>query len=186
MLSQPSTQSTLGAAPPRSLSAGRRLRLTLVVWLAMLGLDFLLNGALFAGMYQGEHAFMLAPSEAFRRIPLGYLAFLIVAAGVVQLVHRLRVTWPADGVRLGLWIGVVLAATWGLGLYSIASLSAQVALALAGIWLALVVAAAGVAAAGNGQRSLRGLALRVGAFDVICIAIVITLQSVGMVPTLKG
>jgi hypothetical protein len=88
-------------------------------------------------------------------------------------------------VRVGLLIGAVLAATWGLGLYSIASLSAQVALALAGIWMALVVAASGVAAAGNGQPSLRGLALRLGAFDVVCIVIVIALQSFGVVPTLK-
>jgi hypothetical protein len=121
----------VSAAPPGSLTAGRRIRLTLVVWLAMLGLDFLLNGGLFARMYQGERAFMLAPSEAFRRIPLGYLAFLILAVGVVELVHRLRVTRLADGLRLGLLIGAVLAATWGLGLYLIASLSAQVALAFA-------------------------------------------------------
>jgi len=60
------------------------------------------------GTYQGERAFMLAPSEAFRRIPLGYLAFLILAVGVVELGHRLRVTRLVDGVRLGLLIGAVL------------------------------------------------------------------------------
>jgi hypothetical protein len=172
-------------APPRSLTPGRRLRVALVAWLMMLGLDFLLNGALFARMYQGEGAFMLAPTEAFRRIPLGYLAFLILAIGVVELVYRLRVTRLADGVRLGLLIGAVLAATWSLGLYSIASLSAHVALAFAGIWLALVVLASGVAATGLGQPSLRGLALRAGAFDVVCIVIVIALQSFGVVPTIK-
>ena len=176
----------VSAARSGSLTPGRRLRLTLVVWLAMLGLDFLLNGALFARLYQGEHAFVLAPSEAFRRIPLGYLAFLILAGGVVELVSRLRVTRLVDGVRLGLLIGAVLAATWGLGLYSIASLSAQVALAFAVVWMALAVAAGAVAAAGNGQSSLRGLALRVGAFDVVCVAIVIVLQTVGVVPTVKA
>jgi hypothetical protein len=44
------------------------------VWLVMLGLDFLLNGALFARLYQGDGGVMLAPTEAFRRIPFGYLA----------------------------------------------------------------------------------------------------------------
>ncbi len=151
----------------------------------MLGLDFLLNGALFAQMYQGKGAFLLAPTEAFHRIPLGYLAFLILAIGVVELAYRLRVSRLADGVRLGLLTGAVLAATWSLGLYSIASLSAQVALAFAGIWMVLVVLGSGVAAAGLGQSALRGLALRVGAFDVVCIVIVIALQSFGVVPTVK-
>jgi hypothetical protein len=173
------------AAPPRSLTLGRRLRVAFVVWLVMLGLDFLLNGALFARLYQGDGAVMLAPTEAFRRIPFGYLAFLILAIGVVELAYRLRVTRLADGVRLGLLIGVVLAATWSLGLYSIANISAEVALAFGGIWLALVVLACGVAATGLRQPSLRGIALRAGAFDVVCIAIVIALQSFGVVPTVK-
>jgi hypothetical protein len=40
---------------------------------------------------------MLTPGEAFRRIPLGYLAFLILAVGVVEIVHRLRVTRLVNG-----------------------------------------------------------------------------------------
>ena len=151
----------------------------------MLGLDFLLNGALFARMYQGEGGFMLAPSDAFQRIPIGYLAFLILAIGVVELVYRLRVRRMADGVRIGFLIGAVLAASWSLGLYSIATLSAVVALAFAGIWLALIVLASGVAAAGLSRSSLRGLALRVGAFDGACVVIVISLQTFGLVPTIK-
>src|ERR1700675_5027093 len=173
----------VAAVLPRSLTPGGRLRVALITWLAMLGLDFLLNGALFARMYQGEGGFMLAPSDAFQRIPIGYLAFLILAIGVVELVYRLRVRRMADGVRLGFLIGAVLAATWSLGLYSIASLSAQAALAFAGVWWALVVLASGVASTGLGHPSLRGLALRAGAFDVVCIVIVIALQSLGVVPT---
>lgn len=168
-----------------SLTPGHRLRVALVTWLAMLGLDFLLNGALFARMYQRGGGFMLAPVEAFHRIPLGYLAFLILAFGVVELVYRLRVRRVADGVRLGLLIGTVLAATWSLGLYSIATLSVLVALAFAGIWLALIVLASGVAAAGLSRSSLRGLALRVGAFDGACVVIVISLQTLGLVPTMR-
>jgi hypothetical protein len=41
--------------------------------------DFLLNGALFARMYEDGATSMLAPAEASRRIPLGHLAVLIVA-----------------------------------------------------------------------------------------------------------
>jgi hypothetical protein len=166
---------------PSTLS--RRVRVALVAWLAMLGLDFLLNGALLAGMYQGEGTFILAPAEAFRRIPLGYLAFLIVALGIVELAYRLRVTQIADGVRLGLVIGGVFGATWGLSLYSIATLGAQVALAFALVWFALLLLASAVAAAGLAQSSLRRLALGVAAFDVLCAVTVIALQSLGVVPT---
>jgi hypothetical protein len=162
----------------------RRVRLAFVVWLAMVGLDFVLNAALFAGMYEGGGAFMLAPGEAFRRIPLGYLALLILAAGVVELATRLRVTTVADGIRLGAGSGAVIGAAWSLGLYSIATLSPQVALAFAGIWFALLTAAGGVAAAGLQRSSLRGITLRVVGMDVVAAIAVIALQSFDILPTL--
>lgn len=151
----------------------------------MLGLDFLLNGAVFAPMYQAGGGFMLAPAEAFRRIPLGYLAFLILAAAIVEIAYRLRVTRVAGGVRLGFVIGGALGALWSLSLLSIATLAIQVALAFAVIWLALSVLGSAVSAAGLTQDSLRGLMLRVVAFDVLCAVTVIALQSLGVVPTLK-
>jgi hypothetical protein len=173
----------LPAAPPRPSTLSKRIRVALITWLAMLGLDFLLNGALFARMYQEGGTFILAPTDAFRRIPLGYLAFLILALSVVEITHRLRVARIGDGVRLGLVIGGVFGGTWSLSLYSIATLSAQVALAFAAIWLALLTLAAAVAASGLAQTSLRGLALRVISFDVLCVVAVIALQSFGVVPT---
>lgn len=163
---------------------GGRIRVTLVVWLAMIGADFVLNAALFAGMYQDGGAFMLAPLEAFRRIPLGYLALLILAAGIVELASRLGITRVADGIRLGLIAGATLAATWSLGLYSIATLGPLVAVAFAVTWLALLTVAGGVAAAGLHRASLRGLALRVLGFDLLSAVVVVALQSFGVVPTL--
>lgn len=162
----------------------RRLGVVFVVWLAMIGLDFVLNAALFASMYQDGGAFMLAPAEAFRRIPLGYLAFLVLAAGVTELAWRLGVATTADGIRLGLVSGLVLGAAWGLGLSSVATVSPQVALAFAGIWFALLTAAGGVAAAGLGRSSLRGLTVRVVGIGVLGAFVVIALQSFGVVPTL--
>lgn len=164
----------------------RRLRLGLIVWLAMLGLDFLLNGAIFAGMYQESDSFFLRPAEAFRRIPLGYLALLLLAILIVEIACRLGVNRIHDGIRLGLVIGAVFAGTWGLSLYSISTLSAVAALALTVIWLALLTLAAGVAASGLVQVSLRGLALRVIGFDALCAVIVIALQSFGVTPTIRS
>jgi len=82
-----------------------RIRVALVVWLAMVGLDFVLNAGLFAGMYQEGGPFLLPPLEAFRRIPLGYLAFLILAAAMVELSFRLHATTIAAGLRLGATAG---------------------------------------------------------------------------------
>ena len=162
----------------------RRLRVTLVVWLAMVGLDFVLNAALFARMYEEGGAFMLAPGEAFRRIPFGYLAFLLLAAGVVELAFRLGATTLSQGLRLGAAAGAVLGAAWSLGLYSVATLSPEVAVAFAVIWFGLVTVAGAVAGAGLRRVSLRRLTLRVAGADVLGAIAVIALQSFGVVPTL--
>ena len=177
-----------GSAQPRSggtlSDIWKRLRVALVVWLAMVGVDFVLNAALFAGMYKEGGAFMLAPGEAFRRIPLGYVAFLMLAVGIVELSLRLGIATLWRGIRLGAATGVVLGAAWSLGLYSIATLSPQVALAFAAIWFGLFTAAGGVAAAGLRRSSLRGLTLRVVGMDVLAAIAVVALQSFGVLPTL--
>lgn len=159
--------------------------MALVAWLAMLGLDFLLNGAVFARLYQVGGAFMLAPEEAFRRIPFGYLAFMVLAVAIVEVADRLGVAGAYGGIRLGLAMGSVIGVVWGLSLYSIATLGALTALAFAVIWLALVLLGSAVAAIGLASASLRGLVLRVAAFDLVCGATVIALQSLGVVVTVK-
>lgn len=168
----------------RASDVWRRIRVALVVALAMVGLDFVLNAALFAGMYMEGGGFMLAPGEAFRRIPLGYLAFLVLAAGVVELAFRLDATTLSEGIRLGAGTGAVLGLAWSLGLYSIATLSPQVAAAFAVIWFALLTVAGVVAAVGLRQGSLRGLTLRVAGMDVLGAIAVVVLQSFGVAPTL--
>ena len=157
----------------------------MLAWLAMLGADFLLNGALFASMYQQGGPFFLAPGEAFRRIPLGYAAFLILAIAIVEIADRLGVATFRGGIGLGLAIGGVLAAVWSLSLFSIATLDAVVAVEFAVIWLALLLVGSAVAAFGLGRPSLRSLAFGVAALDVLCAVGVIALQSFGLVQTVK-
>ena len=166
----------------RSHSVAQRSRVALLVWLALLGLDFVLNGALFARMYREGGPFFLAPVEAFHRIPLGYAAFLILAIGIVEIAYRLRSAGLANGVRLGLALGAALAAIWSLSLFSIANLHAEVALAFAFTWLALLLMGSAVAAVGLARASLRSLALEVVAFDLLCVVTVVALQSFGVVP----
>lgn len=161
----------------------KRLRLAVLVWLAMVGLDLLLNGALFARIYRDGGPFLLAPIEAFRRIPLGYTAFLILAIGIVEIASRLRLAGLSDGLRLGLALGGALAAIWTVSLFSIAAIPAEVAVAFAVVWLALVLIGSAVAAAGLARTSLRRLAVEVAVFDLACLLAVVALQSVGVVPT---
>ncbi len=60
----------------------RRAHHALLAWVAMLGIDLLLHGALLAGWYARPHPFLPAPDDAFVRIPLGYAAFLVLAPAV--------------------------------------------------------------------------------------------------------
>lgn len=168
--------------PEQSRSVARRLRLTLLVWLVMVGLDLLMNGALFARIYQDGGPFLLAPMEAFRRIPLGYAAFLILAFGIVEIASRLHLAGLTDGLRMGFALGGALAAIWSLSLFSIASIGAEVAAIFAVVWLALLLVGSAVAAVGLGRTSLRGLAVEVAVFDLACLVTVIALQSFGVVP----
>ena len=160
-----------------------RLRVVAVVWLAMLGADFLLNAGLFAGLYRDAGGFVLPAAEAFRRIPLGYLAFLVVAFGVVELAHRLGAGGLRAGFRLGVVLGGIVGAVWALALYSIATLPPALAAGFAVTWFALLVVASTVAAAGLSRARVGGLALRVAGFDVACLVTVVALQSAGVVPT---
>jgi hypothetical protein len=176
---------TQSMSASRTGNISRRVRIALLAWLAMLGPDFLLNGALFAGMYQQGGTFFLAPGEAFRRIPIGYAAFLILAIALVEIADRLRVATFKDGIGIGLGIGGVLAAVWSLSLVSIATLDPLVALEFAVIWLALLLVGSAVAASGLGRPSLRRVALGVAGFDVLCVATVIALQSFGVVQTVE-
>ena len=170
-------------APAPSSSVAKRLRLALLVWLSMLGVDLVLNAAVFAGIYKDGGPFLLAPIEAFHRIPIGYAAFLILAIGIVEIADRLQSSGVTGGVRLGVAMGGSLAAVWSLSLFSIATIRAEVALATALVWLALLLMGSVVAAIGRSRTSLRGLAVGVALFDVACLVIVVALQSFGVVPT---
>lgn len=166
-------------------TAGRRLWVAALVWLAMLGLDFVLNAAVFVTVYQRPSAFLLPAHDAAARIPLGYLALAIVAVVTVEAVYRLRVADWWSGARLGALLGAVVGAVWALSLYSIATLDVVTALALLVTWVALLTLGMSVAALGLAALRLRGLAVRVLIFDLLCASVVVALQSSGLVPTTR-
>ena len=148
-------------------------------WVLSLGFDFLLHGGLLASHYLKPSPFLLEPQEAFRRIPLGYLSFLILVIGLCWLLQQLNVRSAGAGFRLGASAGFVVWGALALGLYSISTIELPL---LFGWWLGqsieLGLAGAVLGAAANGM-SLRRIWSIVMMAVVACVVITIVLQSRG-------
>lgn len=160
----------------------RLVCIVLLSWLSMLGVDFFVHGGLLAGLYVQPSPFLLPPSSAFRRIPLGYLAALLLCILLIWLMLRLELSGWRQGLTFGLQLGAFIGGTAALGLLSISTaglgllagwfISQTVQLGLAGM-----VAGSGLA----GQR-LRTLFLRVVALVLFLVVVTVVLQSLGLAP----
>lgn len=154
-------------------------------WVLAIGVDLFLHGGLLARLYLTPNAFLLPPSEAFRRIPLGYLAFFLLTCGLAWLFQRLAVRGAAAGFRVGLGAGAL---AWGAFLLGLASITRAAPSLLAGWWvgqtleLGLSGAVVGAAAAGVPRRRLWG---RVGFAVLVFVALTILLQSLGFAPAAR-
>jgi len=67
----------------------------------VLGIDFILNGGLFAGLYSEPIDFLLPPEEAFRLIPLGYLSILLQVILVLWLMVSIKLDYWLEGAAFG-------------------------------------------------------------------------------------
>ncbi len=166
----------------REISVGRFSLRVLASWLSMIALDLLLNAGLFADLWLAPGSFLLPPDELFRRIPFGYIAFLIQAFVFVWLTIIVGVKTRKQGTLFGLKLGAMLNVASLLGLRS----------ATTGDWETLLVWSVGgtvlttTACFMSGLASERGekkallsaFLLLLGAFILIVL-----LQSVGLVPT---
>ena len=148
-------------------------------WLAMVGVDFFLHAGLLAPLYDWGSPFLLTPGEAFVRIPLGYVGFLVLAVALLWLLPRLEVEGGRDG---GIIAGGIGAVAWGaflLGLWSISTVRPAL---LAGWWIGQTVELGlggliiGSALSGAG---LRPMLWRVGALLVVGGISAVLLQTVG-------
>lgn len=162
----------------------RYIQLTLLVWAAMIGVDFFLHGGLLAAIYVQESPFLLSPMESFRRIPLGYLALLVSAGFLVWIINRAVAEGWRRGLIAGACIGAVMGVSLTLGLYSISTASPQ----LLAAWFAGQVLEMGIAGVVIGQGlaidTLRSLT-RVVIFGVILLFVAtIVLQSIGLSPSI--
>lgn len=153
-----------------------------LAWLLSVGFDFLLHGGILAGLYADPGPFLLPAEDAFRRIPLGYLSFLVLTAGLYWLLLRLGVRDTLAGFRVGLVAGLVLWVAMAVGLYSITTAEPAV-LAGWGVGQGVELALAGaVIGRGLGGASLRRLGAKVTVAVVILVAGAVVLQSTGLAP----
>ena len=138
-----------------------------------------------ARLYAEPSPFLLAPEEAFRRIPLGYLAFLGLTAALYWLLRCLGVRGAAAGFRYGAVAGAVVWGALAIGLYSISTAEPGL---LAGWWVGQTVelglAGAVLGAAVKGV-SLKRIWMVVVAAVVLFAAATIALQSLGLAPAMR-
>lgn len=163
--------------PPDAVGARRPVAVFFLAWLAVIGFDFFLHAGLLASRYEAGHPFLLDPGTAFRRIPLGYVAFGLFLALLTGLCLRLGVRTARGGGWLGLLVG---GAAWGSLCLALASIATAPPSLLLAWFLGQTVecALAGmVIGAGLGARRLRRLGWSVAAASLGLVAAGVVLQN---------
>ncbi len=163
----------------------RRVGLIFISWLSMIGFDFFLHAGLLARLYTKPSPFLLSVDQAFLRIPLGYLSFLILAIVLVWFMEIRNIIGRKSGLIFGLKFGVLLWLTFTLGLYSISTAGWDLLLGW-GLGQAIELGIAGiVVGSGLAGKRLSGLFLWVVVFVVIMVVITVILQTIGFAPSMK-
>lgn len=172
-------------ARPLRGDRSRAIQTVAAAWMLSVGFDLLLHGGVLAGLYTEASPFLLPAEEAFRRIPLGYLAFFILTMGTFWFVRRLGIRGWVRGFRYGAVAGAVVWGALTVGLYSISTASLPL---LAGWWIGqsieLGLAGAVIGASANQVRLKRIWTIVVVAV-VIFVAVTVALQSLGLAPAMK-
>lgn len=185
MQTHKSRQSARADAEPETVGTSRMMLTVAAAWVLSLGFDVFLHAGLLARLYVGPSPFLLGPEEAFRRIPLGYLAFLVLTMALYWFLRRLGVRGTIAGLRYGTAAGAVVWGAFVVGLYSISTVSLPL---LAGWWVGqtieLGLAGAVLGAAANRVR-LRRIWVVVMVAVLACVAGTVILQSLGLAPPMK-
>jgi hypothetical protein len=163
----------------------RPLPTVLVAWFLSIGVDLFLHGGLLAQLYAVPSPFVLPADQAFQRIPLGYLGFLVLTWALFWQCRRLDVRGVWMGWRHGVVIGLVLWGALVLGLYSISTAGVPL---LLGWWIGQAVelgVAGGVIGGLAGGVTLRRMWLWASLIVLVLLVLTIALQSLGFAPAMQ-
>src|SRR4030042_115982 len=92
------------------LTVKRTIAIIFISWFSIIGFDLFLHAGLLARLYTRPSQFLLAADQAFYRIPLGYLSFLILAIVLVWFMESFNIAGWKNGVLFGLKFGALI---WG-------------------------------------------------------------------------
>jgi hypothetical protein len=169
------------------MTGGRMRAISSIVaaWVLSIGFDLFLHAGVLARAYLQTSPFLLPPEDAFRRIPLGYLAFLGLTTALFWLLRRLEITGMVAGFRYGAIAGAVVWGALAVGLFSISTATLTL---LAGWWIGQTVelglAGAVLGAAAN-RAPLKRIWVIVAVSVAVLVAATIALQSLGLAPPMK-
>jgi hypothetical protein len=167
------------------LSIRRLIIITLLSWLSQIIFDFFLYAGLFAKLLIESRAAFLPPEELFKRIPLGYLSYLITSGMLVWLMVRLGISGWKQGALFGLKIGAFLSCSYVVGMASGFPIKPALLIAILFGSTAQSAIAAGVIGSGVSGARLGRLSLKLVAFLILVLIAYFLLQSLGLAPPMQ-
>lgn len=173
-----------GASCRADSSVPRLIGIVLLGWLAQVGFDLFQHAGIFAQLWLESQSTFLPPTELFRRIPLGYLSFLVSTVFLAWLMLQLKIVGSKAGALFGIKIGSFLSASMVLGMASGFPIKFPLLVAwfFGGIAQYAVVAA--VLGSGLGGARLGRLSLKVIGLVIMLFVITIILQTLGIAPAM--
>jgi len=167
------------------LSSKRLVFIIGLGWFSALGFDLFQNAGLFAKLLLDSQSAFLPPEQLFRRIPMGYMAFLLATILMIWLQAKLETYGWERGVGFGLKFGLLSEAALVLGNYSLFPVPVPLLFAwyIGGTVQCCIVS--GVIGSGLGGAHLGRLFAKVGLFVLVMFAATMVLQGLGIAPVMR-
>jgi hypothetical protein len=165
-----------------SYSSKRLLSTVLLGWLVSIAIDFFQNAGLFAKLWLESAPAFLPPEKLFQRIPLGYIAFLMLTILLTWLMVKLNLSGWKQGTSFGLKFGVIFEAASILGTMSAFPVSPSLLAAwfFGGVVKDSIVCT--VIGSGLGSTHFGRLWAKAVVFIVVIVVVTLILQALGYAP----
>lgn len=159
-----------------------KISLILISWFAFLGLDFLFHAGLLATLYIQPNPAILDANQAFLRIPIGYLSFLLSVIVFYWLFLFTGINEWKNGLLFGLKFGVLISLASTLAQYSILIIDLVMLIGWGVTQIMEFTLIGGIIGAAHSGISLKKIFAWVLISVIFALILVIILQSVGLAP----